>query len=339
MKPILTLALLLSAATARGQVDFGSVCTPAQRVEALKAAFAKAKPGDTLNVPEGVYEAYDFPRLPDGVKVIGAGWGKTVFRSARPLLVDRPNIPDQAVTFELGNDCWLQDVTLDPTAAADKQTAVVGYGTPSATPRSATLYRVQTTRGVWPVYSWFGIGNSITIDACQINGARVGITGGVSSGAGAQTITITGNTIVNLNTALSTYGVPWDGESVSHPQWGGTCNILIRGGLLRLIAKRKQKPDGTWEVEPACTLTSSGPPPGTGNRCVAISDWLNLSSATQTVIELDAFRTKLTANGAKEVFDVDVRYGSWKWASAFGSGKGGGIAFSNLPPLKPEGTK
>lgn len=294
-------------------MDFNDVVTPEQRMQSLNNAFRQAKPGDTINAPAGVYEADRFPKIPDGVIVSGAGWGKTIFQSPYYFTAEC------ATTFDLGDQCTLQNVELRPTAEKNKQTCVVGMGTTSAAPRSAVLRNVKVTGGVWGAYIWSNPGHKLLIENCDFTVARIGICGGVSNGANAQFITIKDSRI-KLDASLSTQG-----GSVTHHQWGGQAGILMRGGQCTI--------DGL-------TVEALGPPAGTGPRCVAVTDWLDLSSATQTVITVRGLRTKLTAGGAKEVFDIDVRYGTLRFDGCCGSGKGGSLAISNLPPLpgKPGGT-
>ena len=313
----LSLALWLATQAAWGQVDFGAQCTPQQRTAALKASYDASKPGDTIQVPAGVYEAADFPPVPAGVTVKGAGVGRTIFQSPRPLLVDRPDKPDQATTFEPGDGCTLDGIEFQYTGPKSKQAAVLGFGTPSDKPRRFTARNCKVTGGQWSAYNWHGQGNVLTFENCEFITARVGITGGVSSGADAQTITIK-NCRIKLDVAQSDYGIPWTGQSVSHNSWGGQVGLLMRGG--------KAFVEGL-------TVEALGPPPGTGPRVCAITDWLDLSSATQTVIEVSGLKTKLTKNGAVELFDIDCRYGVCRMKDSFGTGKGGSLSISTLPPL------
>lgn len=303
------LAALLLCASASGawaQVDFGAQCTPKQRCDALRAAYAKTKPGDTLNVPEGIYADTKFPAFPAGVIVKGAGRGKTIFQS-----------PDYytegaATAFELGDGGSVEHLTLQATGPKNRQTIVVGFGTPSDKPRSATIRNCDILDGCWGCYCWQPQ-VTLTMEDCYVLAARVGITAG-ASGGGAQTFVLNRNRI-KLDASLNTQG-----GSVTHPEWGGQVGVLVRGGRTTING---------LDVE------ILGPPEGTGPRVAAVTDWLDLSSSTSTVIEVTGLRTKLSLGGAKEKWDIDVRYGTLRLGGSVGSGKGGALTIANLPPLKP----
>ena len=309
-------------------LDFGAECTPQERVAALRKAFDTAKPGDTVFCP-GVYEAPRFPAIPPGVTVLGER-GKTIWRTPWALLLN------EATAIELGDGCTVKNLRIESTAEKNKQTCGIGFGTPSDKKRTATLEGLYVYGFVWGFYSWHGPNNQYWITDCDFEVARVGITGGRSDGPDAQTIIIKDSRI-NLNDALSTQG-----GSVTHPQWGGQAGVLMRGGYAKL--------DGL-------TVKANGPSPGTGPRVVAATDWLDLSSATQTVIEVVRLRTALNKNGASELWDIDMRYGKlrtsagpWEldWAKrelysggSFGSGKkpdgsnSGKLTCCPLAPLPP----
>lgn len=277
---LLTLALLLSAATAWGQVDFGAVCTPKQRAAAVRASLASAKPGNTVNVPAGTYDFSDAVLLfPDGVTVSGDPKGGTLFQSSQIFLAK------QACAFDLGNNSIVTDLTLESTCQPNQQSCVVGFGIDSEKPKRATMKRCKLLGRSWAWYSWTAPdGHYGILEDCDITSGRVGVAGGRSSGAAAQYIDLTRCRFFG-DQSLSTQG-----GAVSSPVWGGTVAALMRGGRMKIT-------DCSFDMKGSDKLP----------RCVAITDSLDESTSSSVVIEVNGIRTKMAGNGAKEVFDVDVR--------------------------------
>lgn len=271
---------LFQAATCWGQVDFGAVCTPVQRAAAVRASLASAKPGNTVNVPAGIYDFSDAVLLfPDGVAVKGDPRGGTLFQSSQIFLAK------QACAFDLGNNSVVTDLTLESTCQPNQQSCVVGFGIDSEKPKKATLQRCKLVGRSWAWYSWTAPdGHYGVLEDCDITSGRVGVAGGRSSGANAQYIDLVRCRFFG-DQSLSTQG-----GAVSHPVWGGTFGALMRGGRMRVT-------DCSFDLKGSDKLP----------RCVAITDSLDESTSSSVVIEVNGIRTKLAGNGAKEVFDVDVR--------------------------------
>jgi len=296
MKHLLATTLCLLPAVAMAQVDFGAVCTPKQRCDALRAAYDAAKPGDTLTLPAGVYADTKFPKCPTGVRVVGAGRGKTVLQSPDYYADEAP------CCFGLNDGSTYESLTLQAIGPKNRQTIVVGFNTTETKPRSATLKDIEVLDGCWGGYNWLQTGNRLRFENCFIRAARVGIAAGASNGATAQFFDII-NTRILLDASLNTQG-----GSVTHPVWAGQVGVLARGGLTKISG---------LDVE------AYGPPPGTGPRVVAVTDLLDLDSSSWTVMEVSGLRTRLSLGGVTEKWDIDVRYGTLRLGGSYGSGGNG----------------
>lgn len=159
---ILSLAILLVANAARGQVDFSAQCTPKQRTDALRASFATAKPGDTINVPAGIYADANFPAFPQGVRVVGAGRGRTVFQSPDILAVQDQNC------FELRDGSVVESLTMQSIGPKDQQICVCGFNGDQIGPRSAVVKDCEILGGCWGVYTWTNTSPKLRIENCLI---------------------------------------------------------------------------------------------------------------------------------------------------------------------------
>lgn len=273
---------LFQAATAWGQVDFGAVCTPAQRAEAVKAALVKPPANGVLIVPDGIY---DFPAgyvFPPSVVVKCQSRGGAVFQSPAIWTSDR------ACCFGLSDGTVLENLTLESTCGDKQQSTVVGYAIDSDKPRASTLRKVTVKGKAWGVYTWSPPdGNSIVIDDCDISAAYVGINLGRSSGASAQFVTVR-NSRINMNPLLSSQG-----GSTTNPTSGGVAGIVVRGGRLSVSN---------------CTITATGPRPGYGPRLCAIAD--NLEGGTKhSVLEIIGLTSKLVPGAETIRVDIDNQLG------------------------------
>lgn len=284
-----------AAATPTRTIDFAAVCTPELKAQALWQTMAAAQPGELVPVPAGIYTGSGWPTTPAGVTIKGDGPGRTILQS--PDYYTDAN----AVSFDLGHQSIVDSLTMESTAAMNRQSITTGVGKKSETPREATIRNCEVKNGCWGIYSWQP-GTKLTVENCTVIAARVGITAG-NSGVG-QTFTLTNNR-VKLDARLNSQG-----GSVTHPDWGGQFAILSRGGYTKISG---------LDVE------ILGPPVDTGPRVVAITDWHDPNSSSSTVIEYEKVRTKLTQGGAKSKWDIDVRYGMIRPLGSSGSGPRGSV--------------
>lgn len=287
--------------------EFNDTATPEARVDRLREHFAAAKPGDVLAVKPGLYRSAKFPKIPDGVKIIGAGRGRTIFQSPDYYELD------EATAFDLGDDSWVEKITFQSIAPKNRQSITIGF-LKAADPtkvRPATIFDCEVLDGVWGIYNWQP-SVRLKVERTYVRAARIGICAGASGGPTAQIFELLNNKI-DLDHTLSTQG-----GSVTHPQWGGQVAVLCRGGVTTI--------DGL-------DVMASGVPQGTGPRVAAVSDWLDLDTSPSTVIAVSRLRTRLHLLGAVERYDTDVRYGTLRLGGSYGSGKNGALVIGNEPPL------
>lgn len=294
---VFALAVLALAPRGWAQLDVAAYVTPQQRAQAVRDQIAKQGPG-VWNLPAGEYDFGDTGiTFPAGSDVRGAGPGKTVLRCSAVFNAQR------ATAFGLGDGTtFVRNLTLASTCQPNQQSAVIGFTSDAAQPRTATLENVEVLGQAWGVYTWFGPdGNSLTIRDSSITAARVAVMLGRSSGANAQ-VGLLERVRIKLDPTLSTQG-----GAVTDPNYGGVFGVICRGGRCTLR-----------DVQVTGTGSANGP------RLVAVTDWFDGGSAGVT-IDVGGLATKLAAGGAKEVFDVDVRLGRLVLGGS-GGGTGGTLA-------------
>lgn len=298
MKHLLATTLCLLPAVAMAQVDFGAVCTPAQRAEALKQSIAKHPAGVPFKIPNGVYDFgnanYIFP--PDFTAVGESVDGVVLQSSATWSAI-------YATCFGLSNNTTLEGFTLQSTCGDKQQSELVGYADEATKPRAATLRRMKLKGKAWCVYTWAGPdGNSLLIDDCDIWAAYVGIALGRSSGANAQFVRVV-NSRITMDPLLSSQG-----GSTTNPSSGGVCGICVRGGKLSVSN---------------CTITATGPRPGYGPRLCAVADNLE-GGSRHAVLEINGLTSKLIPGAETIRVDIDNQLGT-VLVGGSGSGEKGSL--------------
>lgn len=294
MKPILTLALLLSAATARGQVDFTTVTTPQQNAQALKKAIDKTPPGKTLTVPNGDYDYPDGLTIP-AIKLRGESRNGVVLRSAKGYLAR------QGCCFELAHMAEVENMTLRSTCGPLVQSVLIGFGTESATKRIAAIRDCTMESPVFSVYTWSAPdSNTLSVINCDITAGRCGIVFGRSSGPDAQ-IGIVRDTKIRLDPTLSTYQ-----GAVTSPVFGGLVGVATRGGMTFLD-----------------NVTIEGKGGKLGPRLVGVTDSYD-GGSPHTKTYINNLTCKLVQGDAKEMYDVDFRL-SQPLIGGTGSAKDGSL--------------
>lgn len=307
MKYFLSLLLLLWASVAGAQVDFGAVCTPQQKADALKQSLAKHEPDKPFVIPNGTYDfgttSYIFPA---GLTVRGESVDGVVLQSAATWSAA------YATCFGLSHGTTLEGFTLVSTCGDKQQSELVGYADESPTVRSATLRKMKLRGKAWCVYTWASPdGNSLLIDDCDLWAAYVGIALGRSSGANAQFVTVRNSRII-MDPLLSSQG-----GSTTNPSSGGVCGICVRGGKLSVSN---------------CTITATGPRPGYGPRLCAVADNLE-GGSRHAVLEINGLTSKLIPGAETIRVDIDNQLGK-VFVGGSGSGADGSLSIRKPEPAK-----
>ena len=307
MKPILTLALLLSAATALGQVDFRTVTTPQQNAEALKQSIAKHPAGKPFVIPNATYDFGTTPYIfPPNFTAKGESVDGVVLQSAAVWMADR------ATCFGLSDGTTLEGFTMVATCGDKQQSELVGYSDATDKARSATLRKMKLRGKAWCLYTWTSPDAcSLLVDDCDLWAAYVGIMLGRSSGANAQFVTVK-NCRINMDPLLSSQG-----GATTSPEFGGVAGIVVRGGRLTVNG---------------CTVTATGPRPGYGPRLTAIAD--NFEGGSKySVMDINGLVSKLTPGSETLRVDIDNQLGTLL-VGGTGSGDKGALVIR-----KPEAVK
>lgn len=264
-------------------MDFNDVVSAQQRAQQVRNVLPALKPGDTLELPKGVYDFEDNgPVFPPNVQIIGASALVTVLQCAELWK------KEQASAFTLSDGTRLEKLALESTCPMNRQSTVAGFSVESLTPRKATLTDVRILGRSWGLYLWQADGDQLMLYSTYVQAANVGICLGRSSGRNGQIVTCDGVRI-KIDPSLSTQG-----GSTTNAVDGGSIGIAVRGGQL---------------FADDLTVEAVGQVAGRGPMCVAISDHLE-GGSSQSLITVSKLRSKLVAGtGTKILCDIDNQLG------------------------------
>ncbi len=313
---VLALILTIACATLCNAKEI-TVYTVAE----LRAACSTAMAGDVIQIPSITLTMDNAPLyLPNNVVVRGTGEGSTTVnvqwangQGTNPL------VGNICCAWELGDGSVVEGLRLNQlttvTDAANgrkvmaEQSETIGFSSgPAALAGhcSAGLSRVTVSGLNWPVYSWSGDGNHLTIQDCTISGGRTLVANCNSSSetVSAGTMDIYRTHFVG-NSSLVTYAGGF-GQFLQ--------TIACRGGLVRVLD---------------CDATLTGDP----TIAVVQNNWTG-NPPTAGSIAFRNFSSTIVPNGAAAWSDFNSASGTTTWVECSGSGAAGAIVVSRALVLE-----
>lgn len=241
MLPSIILSCLIAAGGSPAIVEPKGFDSPA-----IAAAIARAKPGDTVHLPEGTFELVEPIRPKSGIKLLGAGQEKT-------RLVYKGNQPGNLVSFNGCADVEIARMTLD-----GQNNPLVNQGITGSDSRRLWLHHLSIRNlkaKTWGPHAILfsgrnpGLEGGVTdsrISDCRIEniGTESEYGGGIRLAWGSQRNQVIGNVIDNTgrggifgdhsaeliirNNRVSRSG----GEGLGIEIWGGCPRSLIEDNMV-----------------------------------------------------------------------------------------------------------